>query len=201
MSPARELEFWFDFGSPYAYLAALRLERLAAARELRIAWRSFLLGAIFHAQGWSDSPFNLYPAKGRYLWRDLERCSARLGLPFRRPSVFPRKGLLAARIACFHAQAPWLPDFVRAVYCANFEQDLDIAGTPVIGLCLAAAGADAGPIIEAAQSPESKEALRAQTEEAIRRGIFGAPSFMAGSELFWGNDRLEAALDWSAPAA
>jgi len=191
-----QLDFWFEFGSTYSYPAAMRIESLADQRGVTVAWRSFLLGPIFAAQGWNDSPFNLYAAKGRYMWRDLERICAAQGLPFRRPSTFPRNGLLAARIACQFAGSPWLPDFIRAVYRANFADDGDISLPETVSSCLVAVGEDPERILEEAGSTEGKTLLRAQTEEAVRLGIFGAPAFRAGDELFWGNDRLEDALSW-----
>ena len=190
------LEFWFEFASTYSYPAAMRIEALARSGGVAIAWRPFMLGPILRSQGWNDSPFNLYPAKGRYMWRDIERICAALGIAFRRPSQFPRNGLLAARIACLHAEAPWLPEFVRSVYRANFAEDLDISEAPLLQQRLDALGQGGAAIVAQAQSPEAKETLRAQTERAAALGIFGAPSFIAGGELFWGNDRLAAALDW-----
>lgn len=106
--------------------------------------------------------------------------------------------MLPARVACCFSEAPWLPGFVRAIYLANFDKDLDISSPEVVTRCLAELGQDGPAIIEASQLPAAKEKLRAQTAEAMQRGLFGAPSFMVGSELFWGNDRLEEALDWSA---
>jgi 2-hydroxychromene-2-carboxylate isomerase len=189
------IEFWFEFASTYSYPAALRIEALAAARGVPIAWRAFLLGPIFREQGWNDSPFNLYPAKGRYMWRDLERVCAGLGIPFTRPSRFPRNGLLAARVACWFEGAPWLPAFVRAVYRANFARDQEISEAGVVAACLAEAGAAPEAVLDAAAQEEARVKLRARTDEAGHLGIFGAPSFVVGGELFWGNDRLEAALD------
>jgi 2-hydroxychromene-2-carboxylate isomerase len=191
-----KVEFWFEFGSTYSYPAALRIEEAARERGVELEWRAFLLGPIFAAQGWNDSPFNLYPAKGAYMWRDLERVCAADRIPFERPSQFPRNGLLAARVACLYQAEPWLPAFVRAVYRANFAADRDISERGVIAACLEQAGIPAGPCLEAATSPEAKEQLRRQTTRAGELSIFGAPSFVAAGELFWGNDRLEAALDW-----
>jgi 2-hydroxychromene-2-carboxylate isomerase len=191
------VEFWFEFGSTYSYPAAMRIEALAAERSVAISWRAFLLGPIFHEQGWDDSPFNLYPAKGRYMWRDLERVCQAQGIPIRRPSRFPRNGLLAARVACRFSGSTWLPGFVRAVYRANFEHDLDIAEPATLARCLECSGEDVATLLEEAVSTESKARLRAQTDEATRLGIFGAPSFRVGRELFWGNDRLEEALSWA----
>jgi 2-hydroxychromene-2-carboxylate isomerase len=190
------LEFWFEFASTYSYPAALRVEEAARARGVAVAWRSFLLGPIFQAQGWNDSPFNLYPVKGRYMWRDLERICAEQGFPFRRPSRFPRTSLLAARVACRFADETWLPEFVRTVYRANFAEDREIGEPKVVAECLDALGLPSAQLVAEAGSPEGKERLRMQTERAVGLGLFGAPSFVAGGELFWGNDRLEAALAW-----
>ena len=158
------MSFWFEFASTYSYPAAMRVEALAAERGIAVSWRAFLLGPIFSAQGWNDSPFNIYPVKGRYMWRDLERICAAHEIPFRRPSQFPRNGLLAARVACRFSEAPWVPAFVRAVYRANFAEDRDISAPDTIARCLADAGQDPAGLLEQAQSAESKALLRAQSE-------------------------------------
>lgn len=190
------IEFWFEFGSTYSYPAAVRIETLAHDRGVEILWRPFLLGPSFREQGWNDSPFNIYPAKGRYMWRDLERICDTLRIPLQRPSQFPRNGLLAARVACRFANESWLPSFVRAVYHANFADDRNISDPKVIAACLAEALVASPSILTESQAPESKALLRGQTARAKEHGIFGAPSFIVGDELFWGNDRLEQALDW-----
>jgi 2-hydroxychromene-2-carboxylate isomerase len=191
------VQFWFEFASTYSYPAAMRIERLAAERGVALDWRPFLLGPIFAAQGWADSPFNIYPAKGRYMWRDLERLCGSYGLPLRRPSRFPRSGLVAARVACAAQKEPWLPEFVRAVYSANFAEDRDISERAVVAELLGELGLSAAPWLDRAETDETKARLRAQTEAAQQRGIFGAPSFVVDGELFWGNDRLEDALAWA----
>lgn len=191
------LEFWFEFASTYSYPAAHAVEAAAQARGVELKWRSFLLGPIFAAQGWNDSPFNIYPAKGKYMWRDLARLCASQGLALKRPSQFPRGSLLGARIACRFQDAPWVGEFVRRVYSANFADDLDIASPFVIGKILADMGQTPAPIMQAAQAQESKDAFRAQSDRAIALGIFGAPSYIADGEVFWGGDRLAQALDWA----
>jgi 2-hydroxychromene-2-carboxylate isomerase len=130
------------------------------------------------------------------MWRDWERICRAQGLACVRPSVFPRNGLLAARVACRFDAETWQPDFVRAVYAANFARDADISDALVVGGILASLGLPAAEMLRHAQSDESKAKLRQQTERAISLGIFGAPTFAIDDELFWGNDRLDAALDW-----
>lgn len=190
------VEFWFDFASTYSYPAALRVEEVARVASVPIIWRPFLLGPIFKAQGWNDSPFNIYPAKGRYMWRDLERICESVGIPFRRPTTFPRNGLLAARLACLFSEESWLPEFVRRMFLANFADDHDIADPAVIAAALEALGQSAS-LMSYVDSSEAKAKLRTATERAISLQIFGAPSFLVGAELFWGNDRLETAVAWA----
>jgi 2-hydroxychromene-2-carboxylate isomerase len=190
------LEFWFEFASTYSYPAALRVEQIARVAGLELAWRPFLLGPIFRGQGWNDSPFNLYPVKGRYMWRDLERICRAQDIPFGRPSQFPRSGLTAARIACWFDKESWAPEFVRQVYLANFAHDRDIADATVVGSVLDSLGQPTS-VLEVAELPEAKAKLRAQTEQAAALGIFGAPTFVVDGEIFWGNDRLETAVAWA----
>lgn len=193
----KTLHFWFELASTYSYPAAMRVEERATDAGVAVAWRSFLLGPIFQSQGWNDSPFNVYPVKGRYMWRDLERVCAKEGLSFTHPSRFPRPSLIGARVACIGAREPWGPGFVRAVYTANFHRDRETGDPEVIAAILNDLGVDAAAILARAQSAEVKAALRANTEEAIALGIFGAPSFVVDGELFWGNDRLDDALAWA----
>jgi 2-hydroxychromene-2-carboxylate isomerase len=196
-----ELELWFDFASTYSYVAAMRAEEVAARAGVKVAWRPFLLGPIFTAQlGIEDSPFNVYPVRGRYMWRDLERLCAEHGLPWRRPSAFPRHSVLAARAALTGAGQPWEGEFIRSVFRANFAEDREIAEPGVIAELLSRCGADAAATLEAAASQPVKNALRSRTERAAQLGLFGAPTFVVGDELFFGQDRMEAALRWHARA-
>jgi 2-hydroxychromene-2-carboxylate isomerase len=190
------IEFWFDFASTYSYPAAMRVEDAALRYGCRVQWRPFLLGPIFKAQGWSDSPFNIYPVKGRYMWRDLERLCAALQIRFRKPREFPRNSLLATRIASAGEDTVWLPEFARRVYAANFADDRDIAEPAVLLECLNGLTQDPAAMLTAARGQDAKAQVRRNTERAIQLGIFGAPTFVVGEELFWGNDRLEAALQW-----
>jgi 2-hydroxychromene-2-carboxylate isomerase len=191
------LDFWFEFASSYSYPAAHRIVRLVRTADVDIRWRPFLLGPIFAAQGWDTSPFNLYPAKGRYMWRDLARICADLGLALHRPDPFPQQGLIAARVALVALAEDWGPDFVQAVYRAEFAERRQIGDRAVIADLIARLGHDPVRILTLAQSDEIKSRLRVETAEAQRIGIFGAPSFVADGELFWGNDRLEQAIGWA----
>ncbi len=192
------IEFWYEFASPYSYVAAGRIEGLAAEERLGIDWRPFLLGPIFKTRTNDPSPFqNPSPAQRRYRWRDVQRLCAASGLPLRMPPAYPRNGLLAARVALIAIDEGWGPAFTRAAFHANFAEDRDIAAPAVIGALVAALRHDAAAVLDRAASPANKERLKASGEAAIRRSIFGAPSFLVGDELFWGNDRLEQAIAWA----
>ncbi len=195
------IDFWCELASPYTYLAAMRIERLAREAGVDVRWQPFLLGPIFAAAGWSTSPFEIYPDKGRYMWRDVAREADAIGVALRRPSQFPRNSVAAARIALLGVERGWGPAFIRAALAANFADDRDIADAGVIDDLLAGLGL-AGPAVRAeAESPAHRPALRAATERAVALHIFGAPTFAVGDELFWGNDRLERALAWASGAA
>lgn len=191
------IEFWYEFASSYSFLSAMRIEALAERAGLDIVWRPFLLGPVFLALGWNDSPFNIYPPKGRYMWRDLARLAQKYELPFRVPSRFPRSGLLAARVALLGEAENWIAPFSREVMRANFAEDREIGEPEVIAGILSGLGLPAGALLAAAVTDDTKIALRRQTERATQCGMFGAPNFLVGDELFWGNDRLEDAIDWA----
>ncbi len=192
------LDFWFDFASTYSYPAALRVGELAQDAGVTINFRPFLLGPMFKAQGWTSSPFNLYPAKGGYMWRDLERICADLALPFVRPDPFPQNSLIAARVALIGLRETWGEEFCLEVFRSQFGEGQRIDGAEAIGRILARLEIAPEPVLKAAQSDDTKARLREQTDEAAQRGIFGAPTFItADGELFWGNDRLERAVLWA----
>jgi 2-hydroxychromene-2-carboxylate isomerase len=192
------IDFWYEFASTYSYPAAMRVEALAQAHGLALRWRPFLLGPMFADQGWRDSPFNLYPVKGRYMWRDMERVCAALGLPLKRPAPFPQNSLLAARVATALPGDRRGP-FSRAVYAAEFGEGRSIADRTVLADLLTRLGEAADEALARAESPESKAELRAAGEEAKALGLPGAPCVVtADGEVFWGNDRLEQAAQWAA---
>jgi 2-hydroxychromene-2-carboxylate isomerase len=198
-TPSRpHIDFWFDFGSNYSYLSMMRIDELALHHGVQIDFKPFPLGPIFKSLGWDTSPFVLQAKKGEYTWRDMARQAVKLGLPWNKPSVFPRRALLPLRIAVLAHAQPWLGAFCRRVMHLNFVDDRDIDDPAAVSEVLMELGIAPAPWIAQAQSDEGKAALRKQGEQAASLGIFGAPTFFAGHEMFWGNDRLEDALAFAA---
>lgn len=192
------LEFWYEFASTYSYPAAMRVGRLAQAAGIELRWRPFLLGPVFAAKGLTDSPFNTDPVKGRYMWRELARICTRENIPLKLPPVrFVQNSLKAARLALAGLPEGWTPAFTRAVYKANFAEQRDISDDATLAAILKTLDVDAERAMAAANAPEIKAHLKAQTDEAMAREVFGAPFFMVGDEPFWGNDRLEEAVAWA----
>ena len=195
--PAATVDFWFDFASTYSYIAAMRIERLAEAAGVTIDWKPFLLGPIFKAQGWKTSPFNLYPAKGRYMVREMERLAAEHKVPFQMPPVFPQNSLQAARLALVGVEQGWVAPFTKAVYLRRI---------PRRRRHLRSRGAGGRPARAEARSCADLRAHRGGGPQGAPQGADGpgagerhlrrAGSFLVGDELFWGNDRLEQALLW-----
>jgi 2-hydroxychromene-2-carboxylate isomerase len=194
-----KLDFFYEFASTYSYLSAMRIDDVALDYDVEVNWRPFLLGPIFKAQGWDTSPFNVYPDKGRYMVRDLERLCEAQGLPkFKIPKTFPAHSVLPSRGAlCFKGEMR--AAFTREVYHAEFAHGADVADPKVIEKVLKGLGEDAAKIFEKVNTQAVKDALRTETEAAQKLKIFGAPAFVAeDGEMFWGNDRLEMAMEWAA---
>ena len=189
-----EIEFWFEFGSNYSYLSVMRIEDEARRRNVRIAWKPFLLGPIFRALGFENSPFVLQKEKGAYVWRDMARQCRKYGLRWMQPSKFPQLGVLPWRVALLGAEQPWIGAFCRQVMELNFVLDEDINQPERLAPILTELGLPASALLDQAQAEPAKTLLREQTDQARVRGIFGAPTFFVGAEMFWGNDRLDDAL-------
>ncbi len=185
------LEFFYDFVSPYSYLASTRVEAEAARVGATVRFRPFLLGGVFNATG-NRAPIET-PAKGKYLPTDLGRWARRLGVPFAWPAKFPVLTVLPLRAAFAAEKAGVLVPFTYAVYRAYWAEGKDISDGAVVAAAATAAGLDGAALVAAA--PEYKEALKASTQEAVDRGSFGAPTFFVGDEMFIGNDRLDFAIE------
>lgn len=196
-----KLEFWYDFASSYSYLAAMRIDALAGAAGVEIVYRPFLLGPIFKAHGLTTSPFVANPTKGKYMARDIARISAVRGMAFHVPEPFPAHSLAAARIGMIAEEEGWIGPFTRAVFATEFADRADIAAPETLARIIGKLGHDPARVMARTGADEVKSALRARTEAAAGKGIFGAPTFIAeDGELFWGDDRLEDALIWATGA-
>jgi 2-hydroxychromene-2-carboxylate isomerase len=193
-----EIEFWFEFASNYSYLSVMRIEAEANRHGVRIAWRPFLLGPIFRALGMETSPFVLQKEKGAYVWQDMDRQCRKYGLRWTRPTTFPRLAVLPSRVALIGVQQPWMAAYCRRVMELNFALDEDINSATQLSPILTDLGLSAADVLAQAQAEPIKALLRTQTEQARARGIFGAPTFFVGTEMFWGNDRLDDALQLAA---
>ncbi len=181
------LEFFYDFVSPYSYLASTRVEAIAARTGATLRWRPFVLGGVFKATG-NRAPIE-NPAKARQMLLDLGRWSRRLGVPLHFPEVFPFNPILSLRTALAAEAAGKLVPATHAIYKARWASARDIADPAVLAAVLTEAGLDGAALVAAA--PNYKEALMKQTQEAVDRGAYGAPLFFVGEELFLGNDRLD----------
>lgn len=191
------LVFWYEFASTYSYLAAMRIDEEAAKVGVEVAWQPFLLGPIFKAQGWDTSPFNIYPAKGRYMVRDMERITEERGLPFKMPQPFPANSLKATRIAIAGTDQDWLVPFSKAVFTAGIGRGEDISDDVVLARILGDLTLDFARISELSSMTSNKDRLKQVTARAVATGVFGAPAYETpDGELFWGDDRLEHALQW-----
>lgn len=195
---AEPLEFYFDFSSPYAYLASEQIDALAARYGRQVKWRPILLGVVFKATG--GAPLTQTPLKGDYSRRDFDRSARFLGLPFRFPSKFPLPTQAAARAYywlhqqdCAQARA-----FAHAVFRALFVHDQDISDMSVVTELAVQAGADPAALAAAIRSEEMKARLRQECDAAIARGVFGAPFIFIDDEPFWGADRLPQIERWLA---
>lgn len=195
LEPMPAIDFWFELRSNYSYLSVMRIEEAAARRGVRVHWKPFLLGPIFRSFGWETSPFVLQKAKGDYVWSDMARECRKAGIAWRKPSVFPRPAVLPMRVAVLGAGEDWMGAYCRSVMSINFVQDGDIDSEDVVADVLGKLGLPAGEILAAAQSDSNKLALRIQTQAASDKGIFGAPTVFVGDDMYWGNDRLDDALD------
>jgi len=193
------MTFWFEFASTYTWLTVSRLPALAEARGVQVDWRPFLLAPLLkHQVGMERGPFLGHPSKLKYMWRDLERRAGVHAIEYRKPSVYPPNTLLTARVATMAATQGWCEAFTREAFRLHWTEDVAIGTDDNLRRALTTIGKDADEVLVAAQGDSTKQLLRAVTDAAEALGVFGSPSFTIGDELFWGDDRLEDALDFAA---
>jgi len=186
----KTVEFYFDFGSPYSYLAYKALPRIAAAHGAHIVWRPMLLGGVFKATG-NHSPAEI-PAKDRWLQLDLKRWAARYGASFTRNPHFPINTLILMRGAAgMQMRGPDFHKYLDAIFHAMWAEPRNLGDQQELAALLRQTGFDADAFQSLVGDPAVKEQLKKNTEEAVARGVFGAPTFFVGEEMFWGQDRLD----------
>lgn len=191
----RHIDFYFDFSSPYSYLSMARAEQLLAGLPIELRFKPIVLGAIFQRLGWESSPFLAQPRKLEYMWMDVARQAERYGIEFHQPGHFPVNSVLAARVATFASEQPWLQQFCKAAFEAYMINGEDIGQPDIVARILNRLELDSKAILALAAGADNKARLRQVTEQADQLGLFGAPTFVVDGQLFWGDDRFETALD------
>ena len=190
------IDFYFDFSSPYGYLASTRINALAARHQCQVTWRPILLGPMFKAAG--TAPLIGVPLKGPYSARDLLRTARFLNIPYTQPAAFPIGTQNAAR--AFY----WLADrdamkaqqFAQACYATYFGEGIDISSADKIADIATELGEDRAAILSVMADPVIKERLKNEIDAALARGVFGSPFIIIDGEPFWGNDRLDQVDAW-----
>jgi len=184
---SERIEFFYDVGSPYSYLAATQMAQLSADTGLPVVWRPILLGGVFKGSG-NQAPISV-PSRGPYLFKDLQRCSQQLGVAFRMPSRFPLNTLQPMRVLC-GVPAAELPEASLRIFRAYWFDDMDVSSPEVLAGLMGVAA------VSLASDEAVKQKLKDNSEEVVRRGAFGAPTFFVGDEMFFGNDRIDLIKWW-----
>ncbi|PLX63206.1 2-hydroxychromene-2-carboxylate isomerase [Sedimenticola selenatireducens] len=192
------LEFYFDFYSPYGYLASARIDEIATKHGREVIWRPFLVGATFALTG--ARPLVDIPLQGDYSLHDMRRCAREQGLPFQLPDNFPKAALAASRAFYWlvDAQPEKAKALARKIYHATFGEGRDGTDANLVADLAVPLGIDREQLLLGMQSPEVKARLKQETEAAVARGVFGSPYIFVDGEPFWGNDRLEQVDRWLA---
>jgi 2-hydroxychromene-2-carboxylate isomerase len=189
------IDFWFSIGSTYTYLSVMRLGEVGRTAGVAFRWHPFSVREIMIEM--DNIPFRTKPVKAAYMWRDIERRAQKYHLPCRVPVPYPlQQWDVANRIAVLGVREGWVADYARATYRRWFEQGLEPGSEPNLSQSLADIGQDAARVVALAASPAIDAAYKSATDEARKLGIFGVPTFVAGRELFWGDDRLDDAIAW-----
>jgi 2-hydroxychromene-2-carboxylate isomerase len=191
-----EIDFWFDFSSPYGYIAAELIEEVAARHGRAVNWRPILLGPIFKAVG--TAPLTLIPIKGEYARHDFARMARLHGIAFRLPEKFPVGTQVAARAHYLISDSDpaKAKDFAKRLFRAYFSEGRDVADPATVMEIAVAAGADRATLSEALKGEAIKERVKTEVEDAMKAGVFGSPHFVADGEPFWGVDRIAMMEEW-----
>jgi 2-hydroxychromene-2-carboxylate isomerase len=194
------IDFWFSIGSTYSYLSVMRLPAVAKATGLTFRWQPFDVRHIMLEQ--DNIPFRNKPVKAAYMWRDIERRARSYGLAPVLPAPYPLPDLvLANRVAIVGTEEGWVEDYTRATYRRWFELGQPAGEEPNLSDSLSEIGQEPACVLERARQDEIARALEAATAKAMALGIFGAPTFAVGAEIFWGDDRIDDAVAWAKSTA
>lgn len=187
----KTFDFYFDFGSPATYLAFTQLPKLQAATSSTVIYKPMLLGAVFQATG-NSSPATI-PAKGQYTFADFSRYAKRYGVPLKRNPNFPINTLMLMRgaVGMQRTKPEQFLAYCDAVFKAIWVDSLNMNDPAIVGKALLDKGFDPTALVALCGEQATKDALKAATEEAISRGVFGAPTFFVGDQMFWGQDRMD----------
>jgi len=192
----RTLDFFYFFGSGYAYLSVLRIDALASQAGVTVRWRPFNVRPLMRE---NNVMLRDEAQKVRYLWRDIERRAAQHGLPFVKPPLWPTEpDLLASRVAMVAAEEGWVQPYTVESFRAWYLDGLPLGTEGSLAAILPKVGQDPDRVLALAARPEASARLETETEAARKLGAFGSPTFAVGDELFWGDDRLEEAVAWAA---
>jgi 2-hydroxychromene-2-carboxylate isomerase len=195
MTNTSDLEFWFSIGSTYSYLSVQRVDEVAEKEGVKVRWRPFNIRTITSEM--NNRPFVGKPVKAAYMWRDLERRCSLYGLEARLPAPYPLNDMeLANRIAVVGQEEGWGPSYAKATYRRWMVNGEPAGSEPNVSTSLRAIGEEPDRVVALAKSDRIGDQLVEATNEARELGIFGAPSFIARGELFWGDDRLSDAIQW-----
>jgi len=195
MTMRKHLDFFLFLGSTYTYLAVNRAEQVAAHGGVALRWRPFSVRSIMIEQ--NNRPFVGKPVKLSYMWRDLERRAQRHGIPFSSIPDYPNDpDELASRVATLAAMEGWCPQFARAAYALWFMENKDPGKIEHLAPVIESLGRNVHDVVSRADGQEVRDKYAAETELARSLGVFGSPTFVYGNEIFWGDDRLEDAVDW-----
>jgi 2-hydroxychromene-2-carboxylate isomerase len=190
------IDFFYFFGSGYSYLSVMRIERLAAEAGVDVNWRPFSVRDLMAESGYT---LKGQPTKMTYIWRDIERRARLHGLPFERPPVWPTDpDQLANRVGIVARQQGWIREYTKASFRSWYLDRHELGSESSLNAILSGLERDARSVIDLANTPEIRELYRRETAAARQLGVFGSPTFVAGQEIFWGDDRLEEALAWAA---
>ena len=190
------IDFWYSIGSTYSYLTVMRLPEVAQAQDVVVRWRPFNVRHVMIEQ--NNIPFKDKPEKTAYMWRDIERRADDYGLAPKIPAPYPLPGLvLANQVAILGAEEGWVADYTRETYRRWFEAGEPAGEDPNMSASLTQIGQDPERVLSVAQTGQIERALSDATDEAMRLGVFGSPTFVADDEVFWGDDRLEDAIRWA----